>query len=227
MAARCRCCILAAGPTLAPGIQAVLGEVFAAHVPVAHVVAYLAALVAHPGFTATFADELTTPGIRVPLTSDAASWVEAVALGCDVVWLHTFGVSMADPLAGRPAGDVFATPPRAGTVTAEGRLVDLPEQMTYDTTSQRVHIGGATFGPVPPAVWAYDVGGRGVLKSWFGYRKLNPGGRRSSPLDDIHVDRWQPEWTIELIELLTVLSRLIEFSRCRRRCSSGWWLDRC
>jgi hypothetical protein len=32
----------------------------------ADVLAYTAAVVAHPGYTETFADELTTPGIRVP-----------------------------------------------------------------------------------------------------------------------------------------------------------------
>ena len=43
--------------------------------------AYIAAIVAHPAYTQTFADELTTPGIRVPFTTDPELWTEAVRLG--------------------------------------------------------------------------------------------------------------------------------------------------
>jgi hypothetical protein len=47
-------------------------------------------------------------------------------------------------------------------------------------------------------------------QSWFKYRKKNPGGRRGSPVDEIHVDTWDPDWTSEFIDLLTVLARLVE-----------------
>src|SRR5690606_2622533 len=60
------------------------------------------------------------------------------------------------------------------------------------------------------AVWQYAVGGRNVVKSWFDYRKAKPAGRRGSPLDDIHVDSWEPDWTSEFIDLLTVLTRLVD-----------------
>jgi hypothetical protein len=72
------------------------------------------------------------------------------------------------------------------------------------------HIGSGEFAPVPAAVWDYDIGGMRVLRKWFSYRRANPGGRRSSPLDAIHADRWPHEWTAELIDLLTVLRRLVE-----------------
>lgn len=64
-----------------------------------------------------------------------------------------------------------------------------------------------------PEVRAYEVGGRNLLDSWFNYRRATPGGRRTkdtSPLADIHVTTWPSDWTIELIDLLTVLTRLIE-----------------
>ena len=54
------------------------------------------------------------------------------------------------------------------------------------------------------------VGGRNVLGSWFGYRKASPAGRRSSPLDDMHVTAWPAEWSVELVDVLTVLTRLTE-----------------
>jgi hypothetical protein len=49
-----------------------------------------------------------------------------------------------------------------------------------------------------------------VVAKWFGYRKADPAGRRSSPLDDIHVTSWPSEWTSELNDLLSVLRRLVE-----------------
>lgn len=49
-----------------------------------------------------------------------------------------------------------------------------------------------------------------MIKSWFNYRKKVPGGRKSSPLDDIHVDTWDADWTTEFVDLLTVLTRLVE-----------------
>jgi hypothetical protein len=52
----------------------------------------------------------------------------------------------------------------------------------------------------------------GILKKWFGYRKARPDSKRSSPLDDIHVEQWPSEWSTELIELLTVLRRLVELA---------------
>jgi hypothetical protein len=65
-------------------------------------------------------------------------------------------------------------------------------------------------GTRPTEVWVYTVGGRNVLRSWFNYRKAVPGGKKTSPLDCVHVDAWPREWTIELIDLLTVLTRLVE-----------------
>ena len=49
------------------------------------------------------------------------------------------------------------------------------------------------------------VGGINVIGSWFKYSKKNLGGKKTNPLDDIHVD----EWPLEFTELLTVLTRLV------------------
>jgi hypothetical protein len=82
--------------------------------------------------------------------------------------------------------------------------------VSHDPETETLHVGEGQFTPVPVAVWEYDVGGMQVVKKWFSYRKANPGGRRSSPLDDIHAERWPHEWTTELLDLLTVLRRLVE-----------------
>ena len=44
-----------------------------------------------------FHNDLATPGLRLPITADADAFFEAVALGREVIWLHTFGERMADP----------------------------------------------------------------------------------------------------------------------------------
>ena len=84
-------------PNLAPGLtQALTGEL-GRDVTSADVLAYVAAVVAHPAYTQTFADELTTPGIRVPVTRDPDLWAQAVRIGEQVIWLHTYGAACTGP----------------------------------------------------------------------------------------------------------------------------------
>lgn len=45
------------------------------------------------------------------------------------------------------------------------------------------------------------------MKSWLGRRKLNPSGKRSSPLDEIRPERW--DFTEELLDLLWVLEATV------------------
>jgi hypothetical protein len=61
-------------------------------------------------------------------------------------------------------------------------------------------------------VWRYDVGGKPVLRQWFAYRKREPGGRVTSPLDLPVADRWTREDTVELRDLLCVLRRLTDLA---------------
>jgi hypothetical protein len=86
----------------------------------------------------------------------------------------------------------------------------MPTAITYDPDTATVHIGSGTFGPVPQEVWDYTIDDKPVVDAWFNYRKANPTGRRTSPLDDINATTWPTEWNGELIDLLTVLARLVE-----------------
>ena len=49
----------------------------------------------------------------------------------------------------------------------------------------------ASFAPVAPEVWNYSVSGLQVVKSWLDYRKRRPGGKQSSPLDEIRPEHWE------------------------------------
>lgn len=173
-------------------------------------VPYIAAVVAHPAFTQHFADELTTPGIRVPITTDPKLWKKAAALGQEVIWLHTYGEAFADDADGRPEGNVRFPQGDSRQPLALKPVTEMPESIGYDPKAKVVRLGDGEWGPVSQEVFDYEVGGRNVIKSWFNYRKKNPKGRKSSPLDEIHVDSWPTEWTKEFIDLLTILTRLVE-----------------
>ena len=84
---------------------------------------------------------------------------------------------------------------------------EYPADFRYDEQTQTLHVGKGEFGPVAPAVWNYSVSGLQVVKSWLDYRKREPSGKKSSPLDEIRPARW--EFGDELLELLWVLEQTI------------------
>ncbi|WP_460364591.1 type ISP restriction/modification enzyme [Actinocorallia lasiicapitis] len=191
---------------LLPMLGATVGE----EVTAEDLAAYVAAVAGHRGFTRRFVDELVTPGVRVPLTADPALWAEAVELGREVLWASTYGALFHDDAVGRPHGDVLYPLGDEKRVRAEAAVEGVPAEMRYDADRRVIEVGTGSFGPVSEAVWRFDVGGMDVVKKWFGYRKAQPDGKKSSPLDDIHVDEWPSEWIRELAELLSVLNRLVE-----------------
>ena len=94
-------------PNVKPALLAHLSTILGRAVSPEDVMAYLAAIMAHPAFTAKFKTDLVRPGLRVPLTADATLFAKAAALGREVIWLHSYGERFADPGEGRPSG-----PPR-------------------------------------------------------------------------------------------------------------------
>jgi len=203
-------------------VLAALAKAFGAAPDPVDVFAYVAAVLAHPAFTETFRSDLIRPGLRVPLTADAALFKEAAALGRRVIWLHTFGERFADPDADppRPSGepklpeDCRPTIPKDGAIpsTRDG----FPDSMTYDAADKRLHIGTGFIDNVPPGAWNYEVSGKQVLVQWFSYRKKDRsrpmiGDRREpSPLGKIQPDHWLPEYTSELLNVISVLALLVE-----------------
>ncbi|MGW7257753.1 type ISP restriction/modification enzyme [Streptomyces sp. NPDC054834] len=176
--------------------------------------AYAVAVAGHSAFTEHFTEELLTPGVRLPLTRDPELWREAVRLGREFLWAATYGEVGAPPDVpasgqdgvGFPSGD----PRQVRYATGIGSTV--PDTLSYDKEASTLHVGPGTFTGVPPEVWNYEVGGMHVIKKWFGYRKASPTSRKTSPLDEIHVTAWPSEWTEELIELLSVLRRLVDLA---------------
>ncbi|SHN55148.1 type ISP restriction/modification enzyme [Erythrobacter sanguineus] len=201
---------------VSPAVVALLAKAFGAPVDSVDVFAYVAALLAHPAYTSSFADDLIRPGLRVPLTADAALFAEAAKLGREVVRLHTFGERFAteDPPQPPRVANNGPVIPKDGAIpsTPEG----FPDTLDYDAAKRRLLVGTGFIDNVPPAVWAYEVSGKQVLRQWFSYRRkdrerpLIGDKRPPSPLGDIQPDRWQPEYTSELINVLNVLALLVE-----------------
>ena len=193
----------AAKPNVAPGLLDRLGETYAGPVTAEDLFAYAYALLAQPAYTERFWDELETCEVRVPLTADAATFREAADRGGRLLWLHTYGerfTAHADP-AGFPTG--------VARCTAAVPPTPLPDRFEYDPEGRTLHVGDGAFAPVSPAVWAFEVSGLKVLRSWLDNRSANPGGRTSSPLDAIRPARWTAEFTAELLRLLAILEATV------------------
>jgi hypothetical protein len=181
--------------------------------------AYIAALLAHPAFTARFQSDLVRPGPRVPITASASLFSEGVKLGREVIWLHCYGERFADPKDGRPAGPPRLPKKESPVIPAGGGIPGapepLPDTMDYDPATRRLSIGKGFIDNVPQAVWEYEVSGKNVLRQWFSYRKRDRsrpiiGDRRPpSPLDKIQPEHWLDEYTSDLMNLLHVLGRLV------------------
>lgn len=205
-------------PNIKPALLAHLANLYV-QVKAEDVMAYLAAVMAHPAFTARFKSDLVRPGLHVPLTADAKLFAEAVALGCEVIWLHCYGERFADPAAGRPKQAPRLPKESAPTIPAGGAIPSapepLPDTMDYDPATRRLKIGKGYVENVTPEMWSYEVSGMNVLRQWFSYRRRDRtrpiiGDRRPpSPLDSIQPDHWLPEYTSDLLDLLHVLGRLI------------------
>ena len=202
-----------------PALLATLAMLFGRPVSPEDVMAYIAAVMAHPTFTARFQKDLVRPGLRLPVSASADLFGQAVAIGREVVWLHTYGERFADPKDGRPPGPPRMSKADAPTIPKSGTIPGppepLPDAMTYDAAARRLHIGKGHIDNVPPAVWAYEVSGMNVLRQWFSYRKRDRsrpiiGDRRKpSPLGDIQPEHWPHEYTTDLLDLLNVLGRLV------------------
>jgi hypothetical protein len=207
-------------PNVRPGLLTALNSKLGRPLSANDVFAYIAGVLAHPAYTSRFQNDLAQPGLRVPITSDASMFFEAVELGRMILWLHTFGERFTDPKAGRQA-----RPPRLSSLDApkipKGGAIGMsteamPDKLWYAASERRLHVGDGYVDGVPQEVWDYEVSGKQVLRTWFSYRKVNRerpiiGDRRPpSALGSIQPDHWLDEYTTELLNVLHVLGRLVE-----------------
>jgi len=202
-----------------PALLVYLAKIYGYAVKAEDVMAYIAAVMAHPAFTARFQSDLIQPGLRIPVTADAKLFAEAVALGKELIWLHCYGERFVDPAADRPKQAPRLPKKLAPTIPVDGAIPSapeaLPDSMDYDPAARRLKIGKGFIDNVTPEMWSYEVSGKQVLWQWFSYRRrdrtkpLIGDKRPPSPLDAIQPDGWLSEYTTNLLDLLNVLGRLV------------------
>jgi hypothetical protein len=199
-------------PNIAPGLLKHLRRSLTRELNAEDLLAYIAAVVAHPGYTRLFGHDLAVPSIRVPLSTDHRVWDQAIVLGRKVISLHMFATTYPDlaphQLASpRPPEHDRPRIVRAIPYTAE----EMPDTVQYDEKALTICIGSTgQVAPVPAAVWGYRVGGMRVVDKWIRYRLKHPRGRpASSPLDKINATSWTRSFNDDLLDLLHVLGRLV------------------
>lgn len=166
--------------------------------------AYCYAILAGPAYAATFAEELTIPGPRIPITANPKLFDEAVALGRGLLFLHTYGERFVpkSQRAGRiPSGTI-----KCAKGTSDDPA-EYPESFEYDAAKRELAVGDGRFTNVAREIWEFEVSGYKVVQRWLAGRMRDRSGKRSSPLDDIRPERWT--FDEELLNLLWVLEHTI------------------
>ena len=206
-------------PNLKGGLLCAVAEALGVAVGAPDLMAYFAAVAAHPAYTVRFRSDLVQPGLRLPVTADAPLFADAVEIGREIIWLHCFGERFADLGAGRPGSPPRMAEGERPVIPKEGAIPihpdRFPDRIDHDTATRRLKVGDGFIDNVPPAVWAYEVSGKQVLVQWFSYRRRDRSRpiigdrRRPSALERIQPDGWLAEYTTELMNVLHVLGRLV------------------
>jgi hypothetical protein len=164
------------------------------------------ALLSTPSYVEHFSEELTIPGPRLPITTDAALFRNVAAAGRRLIHLQTYGerfVPADEPLPNIPRG-------RARTIRDIPSGPDnYPHSYLYEEESRVLRVGDGEFGPVDRSVFEFDISGYKVVPSWLSYRMRAGAGRVSSPLDSIRPETWTAGMTEELLQLLWVLEATV------------------
>ena len=188
-------------PNSPDGLLAALSDRLGIGVAAEDLLAYAYALGGTSAFHSRFNEELAEAAgpIHIPITADPDLFQQAVALGRDLLWWHTWGERLA------PAGQSSLP---AGQAKAVRPVEGMPEAHAYDPESQTLTVGTGAFSPVSEEAWNFEVSGFRVLRSWLGYRMKDRKGKKSSPLDNIRPTRWTQ--TNELLLVVSIIEHTIE-----------------
>ncbi|QNV40261.1 N-6 DNA methylase [Rothia amarae] len=210
-------------PNIVPELSSELSELLGLELTDSDILYYLAGLTAHPGYVETFEEELQEAGIRIPLSARADLWEELIALGKNIVWLHTYG-ERGEPLEG--ISSLKETAGEYSMPVYQENMVSMPEKkptwlvkLTKDGKEYEnaLQFGTAIWSNVDQRVFEYTVGGVNVIGSWAGYRLKKPLGKKTSPLNDIVQGTWPREWSREFSELLSVLTHLVNLEEQQKK----------
>lgn len=195
-------------PNVAAGLLDIIGKTLGHPVSVDEFACYVYALLAHPGYEAIFARELTAPDPHVPITGDPDLFAEGVRLGRKLIWLHTNARRFVDAREGRP-GSVPSGRAR-NTAPVPDTVANAPREVHFEPGDERLGIGTGVFLPVSPNVWEYSVSGHRVVPYWINARLPSPPGERKSDLDSVVALTWSAEETSQLLELLWTIEASLD-----------------
>nr|WP_237454294.1 type ISP restriction/modification enzyme [Pseudonocardia sp. SID8383] len=173
------------------------------------IAAYVYALLSAPAYHERFSDALTSPGPRVPLTSDPTLFHQVVEIGKELLWLHTFG----ERCNSRQRSSHIPREPQLGWLTAVSQLPDSMDEVVFDASSQTLRIGDGQLSGVEEAVWNLEVSGYAVLRRWIAHRTRRGYGRAASspkPLDKIRPEVWEDDWNDDLLDVVSILNRSLK-----------------
>lgn len=199
------------------------GEPEAPPVNMERLFAYVYGVLAGADYAERFKEELTTPGPRIPITSNPGLFAQMVEHGEKLLWLDSFAERFRsedreDLVIGESI--VWNPEPILGPST--------PRDISFDADRSCLRVGDGVLLGVAADVWDFKVSGMSVMKKWLGYRTLSGAGRAArreggraergdrpppSPLDRIRHEAWVPEWSEELRRLVTVLGEHIRLQR--------------
>ena len=192
-------------PNLTQGVLEKLQSEYGKPVSPEEFFAYTYAVLFTPRYVQRFWDELSMPGVRLPITKDSALFFKTVELGKRLIWLHTYGERFVPKK--EKQGRVPQGKARCQTATPQAKE-KYPETYRYDETKKILYVGEGVFTNVRPEVWEFSVSGLHVVKSWLGYRMKERAGKKSSPLDEIRPETWT--FDNELLDLLWVLDNTVD-----------------
>lgn len=194
-------------PNVTDGLLGALTGRLGIAVEPADFAAYLYALLSTARFQERFAVALQTAGVRVPLTADPDLWQQAVALGRELLWLHTFAERFRDEASGRGT-----RVPKIDGLEWTQMVTAIPAtiaEIEFRAAERELHVGDGVVSGVDPEVWSFEVSGLQVVRKWLGSRTAKGIGNAATkpkPLDLIRPQQWVDAWNDELLDLLRVLT---------------------
>jgi predicted helicase len=133
------------------------------------VLAYIYAVLYSPTYRRVYAEALRSDFPRIPFVADGEVFRRMAELGQRLIDLHLLRSKDLDPPRVRFEGE------------GDGQI----QVVRYEPSSQRVYISRSQyFEPVPPEVWAYQIGGYQVLEKYLKDRK---GRRLEDPVHYLRV----------------------------------------
>ena len=181
------------------GLLAVVSESLATIVTAEMLFAYTYAVLANPGYTSRFSEELGLSSPRVPITKDASLFRRMAAVGAELIRLHKFGERF----------NPTQTPMQSGAARSIRAISSdsarYPEAFSYDVENRSLTVGDGIIRPVEADIWSFQVSGLPIVESWLRYRMKGGFGRSSSALDELRPQVWTAAMTQDLLHLLWLL----------------------